>query len=282
MDKLKNKVKNYFDADSIEYLKYKYSEKSQSYMALRKDKAIEFQKKYLVSSFTEETRILDAGCGPGILLDFLSKYKIDYVGLDISIEMIQLARQQVAKLPLIMRRHFLRGDVEKLPFQSNSFDAVVSFGVIEYLDGDNKLLTEIFRVLKPEGYLLISVTNRYSYNLLFDGIIEYLRKKRFASSFLNYMKQRLTLGQFKQRDFTIRKHTPKRFINELRQNNFKVIDTIFFGLNILPYPLNLICSEKLNYFANIVYNRITQKKSIALGEGYLVLCKSNKSKIANN
>jgi hypothetical protein len=99
---------------------------------------------------------------------------------------------------------------------------------------------------------------------------------------LNYLKMKFNLGQFKQKDFIIRKHNPKLFTKELKQSNFKVIEDVYFGFNALPSPLNIICSNKINEMVNIQYNKNRNRYIKALGEGYLVLCKSNKPRMAND
>jgi SAM-dependent methyltransferase len=52
--------------------------------------------------------------------------------------------------------------VEHLPFEDAQFDLVVCVGVLGYLLSDDRALTEIQRVLKPGGYLLLNLTNMYS------------------------------------------------------------------------------------------------------------------------
>lgn len=276
MDENKNSIIKFFDDDSYEYLEYKYKKNYLSLMSLRKCKAIEFILKYFLPLFKEEFYLLDAGCGPGILLDFFRDYKINYLGVDISTEMLHLARQQADINSFPLRGHFVRGDVENLPFKSNKFDVVISLGVIEYLKEDNLLLTELARILKPNGYLLLAVTNKYSYNLIFEQLIEYFRRKERVATTLNYIKVLLGLGQFKQMDFTIRRHSPKALNELLDYYNFKIINSAFLGFNILPYPFNYFCSRRCNDFANTMYDKIKNKRIKSLGEGYLVLCQNNK------
>jgi ubiquinone/menaquinone biosynthesis C-methylase UbiE len=276
MNSDKKDVENFFDNDSNDYLRYKYHKNNYSFMAIRKTKVINLLNKFIVNSFDQCKHILDAGCGPGILLDFFNNFNINYIGLDLSTEMISIARKQIGIKPYTSTNFFLRGDIEKLPFSNDSFNIVISLGVIEYLPNDNKLLAEFYRVIKPKGFLLISVTNKYSYNLILDDFIEYLRKKRLSVRLINFLKQKFQYGQFKERNFSIRKHSPREFIHELEQHNFTIIESVFFGLNILPYPLNLIFGNKMNYQFNKMFNNINHNFLKSLSEGYLVLCKSNK------
>jgi ubiquinone/menaquinone biosynthesis C-methylase UbiE len=54
---------------------------------------------------------------------------------------------------------FVRGDITRLEFPSESFDAVTMFDVIEHVPDDQKAMAEVLRVLKPGGYVLVSVPN---------------------------------------------------------------------------------------------------------------------------
>lgn len=101
--------------------------------------------------------ILDVATGTG---DFaIHSYKILHpekiIGADISVGMMQVAAQKVEKLGLKGKIEFTEQDSENLQFEDNSFDAVtVSFGVrnFEHLA---KGLSEMNRVIKPNGHLVI-------------------------------------------------------------------------------------------------------------------------------
>lgn len=76
-------------------------------------------------------------------------------GIDISNEMLKIGREKIAKQGLTNKINILQGDSEAIDFTNNSFDAVtVTFGVRNF-ENLNKGLTEIFRVLKPGGKLVI-------------------------------------------------------------------------------------------------------------------------------
>lgn len=278
MKDLKNNIARFFDNDSSEYLEHKYVRNSGSFMALRKERARDILLKYVAPSFNEGFEFLDCGCGPGILLDILSKYKICYWGIDLSEEMLKLARKQAeVDSSILVQKHFLRGDVENLPFKSDSFDAVASLGVIEYLQEDDCLLTEIARITKPNGYLLIAVTNKYSYNLFLEKPLNYLRRNGLTVNILNYLKVRLKLGQFRQMEFEKRRHSPNEFIKRLGDHNFKIVDSIYWGFNLLPHPLHQVCYNSWNKFTNSFYDKSNNGKIKLLGEGCMVLCQNNKT-----
>jgi len=97
-------------------------------------------------------RILDGGCGLGDWTAFFTDQDFDCVGLDLS-------RETVAKLHDIFPEvTFKSGDIRNTEFEDNSFDAYFSWGVFEHFEhGMRPCIDEAYRVLKPGGYLFISV-----------------------------------------------------------------------------------------------------------------------------
>lgn len=102
--------------------------------------------------------VLDCGMGPGRLLFELERRGWSIAGVDISGEMVARAR---ARLPQAADR-LLRGSVESLPFPSESFDAAVATGVLEYVEDVPRALGEVARVLRPGGVFIVSMPNTRS------------------------------------------------------------------------------------------------------------------------
>ena len=95
-------------------------------------------------------RILDAGCGTGVYSALFSAGGAKVYGIDISDEMIKLARQNAPA------GIFKTADMKKLPFKNIFFD-IVYFGLsIHYLKDMRPALKEAFRVLKKNGRIVIS------------------------------------------------------------------------------------------------------------------------------
>lgn len=273
MKNSKEDVAQFFEDDSSDYLKHQYAEVPDSFMALRRERAARLIEAHVVPSMNEHFRFLDAGCGPGILLEVLGRYPIQYSGVDISTQMLELARRQSRGCAAGFRGEFLQGDVEHLPFPSNSFGAAASLGVIEYLNGDDELLAELQRVTVPGGFILLAVTNGRSYNLMLEGLLSALRKGRLTSRALSAAKSLLGRGQFKQRSFTIRRHRPAAFLRQVQQRGLQVVASEYWGFNLLPHPLHVLCGRRLNRLANRVYDRVKIAPVQGLGEGFIVLCR---------
>ena len=105
-------------------------------------------------------RVLDAACGEGYGSQLLGARAAQVSGLDVSEEAIAHARQRYAADNL----SFECGDATELPYPDDSFDAVVSFETLEHLEAQDRLLAEFRRVLRPDGFLLISSPDRKTYS----------------------------------------------------------------------------------------------------------------------
>lgn len=105
-------------------------------------------------------RVLDAACGEGYGSRLLAARAAQVHGLDVSEEAIEHARRRYAG----DRVHFDCGDATRLPYEDDCFDAVVSFETLEHLEEQDRLLAEFRRVLRPDGFLLISSPDRKTYS----------------------------------------------------------------------------------------------------------------------
>lgn len=108
----------------------------------------------------ETDRILDLCCGQGRhSLEMARKSFTGVEGLDRSRYLIRKARSQAKSEGLNVR--FKEGDARKLPYPADSFDAVMilgnSFGYFDSIDDDAKVLSEVQRVLRPDGKILLDI-----------------------------------------------------------------------------------------------------------------------------
>lgn len=100
-------------------------------------------------------RLLEVGCGPGYFLRCFEKWfpKCELVGLDIDQKLIEHAQKYLRKTKLI------KHDGHKLPFDANTFDVLCSLQCIEHLETPESFFKEANRVLKKDGFLIISTPN---------------------------------------------------------------------------------------------------------------------------
>ena len=96
--------------------------------------------------------LLDVGCGTGPMIELLSKKypKKRYVGLDITPKMIEVANAK--NLP---NATFVVGDSENLPFDDESFDAVICANSFHHYPNPQKFFDGVYRVLRKGGHFVL-------------------------------------------------------------------------------------------------------------------------------
>lgn len=99
--------------------------------------------------------VLDVGCGGGLDMLFAAKYagpEGRVCGIDLTEEMVRRARENLAHAG-IDNAELQHVSAEKIPYADNTFDVVISNGVINLSPCKEELFQEIYRVLKPGGRL---------------------------------------------------------------------------------------------------------------------------------
>lgn len=98
--------------------------------------------------------VLDLGCGEGDFVEFCQKKNLLTYGIDVSRFALQKARHK-------SKTDFIAVNLNKgrLPFKNNYFDAIVSFDLLEHLSSTALVMTEAFRVLKPNGIFFMTTPN---------------------------------------------------------------------------------------------------------------------------
>ena len=100
-----------------------------------------------------EAVALDLGCGTGVMLDKLAARFDKVVGLDISQEMLE--GFDFSHLAEGKQVHLARADMHDLPLGENLFDVIICRSALHHMDDEGKVLTEIARILKPDGVLVL-------------------------------------------------------------------------------------------------------------------------------
>jgi phosphatidylethanolamine/phosphatidyl-N-methylethanolamine N-methyltransferase len=99
-------------------------------------------------------RVLEVGVGTGISLPYYSQ-RCRIVGIDISEDMLAVARKRVAEQHLSNIEDILVMDAQNLRFPAGSFDAVTAQYVVNTVPNPEAALNEFYRVLRPGGELII-------------------------------------------------------------------------------------------------------------------------------
>jgi len=103
-------------------------------------------------------RLLDAGCGIGFFSEVARRQGAEVVSLDFSPAALRVYRKRGGG-----DGRLLAGSVEDLPFADGSFSFAMAIDVIEHLYHPEKLLSEMFRVLKPGGRAIVETDNDATY-----------------------------------------------------------------------------------------------------------------------
>lgn len=147
---------------------------------------------YLKDNLPQGARVLDEACGTGDLTLLEAKNGFNVTGIDISVNMLEIAKKRVGRFYMSNRCRRTRsahipelmlGDAAKLPFQDDSFDAVsIAYGIRNFNDRA-AALSEIKRILKPGGHLMIlefaepkNRLLRFCYRIYFRHLVVFLAK----------------------------------------------------------------------------------------------------------
>jgi SAM-dependent methyltransferase len=119
--------------------------------------------------FPHATRLLEVGCGTGVVLKAIQRRfpHMELVGADISVEALRIAETRVTA-------DFVQLDAQQMTFE-NEFDVGCAFDVLEHVDGDLEALTELARATRRGGGLLVTVPQ---YQWLWSAADDYGRHRR--------------------------------------------------------------------------------------------------------
>ena len=207
-------------------------------------------------------KVLDIGCGPGILLSRMGGSPLELFGLDLSPEMIAEAKARTAGLTV----NLAVGRVEHLPFPAQSFDVILALGVLEYLPELKASLMEIARIAKPNALIIVSMLNSVSLYRWWERSISR------GWTALRY----LLCGR--RTEPTLWLHSEKSLVETMNACQLEPVDVSYFALNVCVPPFDskypkqaaalnrwvrLHCGGKLSQLANTAFLLKAHKNSPA-------------------
>jgi 2-polyprenyl-6-hydroxyphenyl methylase/3-demethylubiquinone-9 3-methyltransferase len=105
-------------------------------------------------------RVLEVGCGGGLICEDLARRGATMVGIDPSAQALQTARAHAIQAGLSEHISYEQGQAESLPYAPASFEAVVCLDVLEHVADLKQTIQEIARVLTPGGIFVFDTINR--------------------------------------------------------------------------------------------------------------------------
>lgn len=172
---------------------------------------VRYLERYLVGA-----KILDAGCGGGAYVDFLSNIGLSVTGVDLHDQFLQVARDSHR------RGRFVQADLTNLPFSSRTFDTTYCFDVLEHVP-DYAVLNELVRVTRKR--LLLAVPREDSlldkYNLVFAHHRDKTHLRAYTETSLHEL-----LSKLPHREIQILPELPVYFESLIRELTTYRIDRI--------------------------------------------------------
>jgi len=160
----------------LEGNKKTYNEVAEEFYQTRRKYSPELEE--LKSYIKAGEKVLDLGCGTGRLYEIFKDKNIDYTGIDFSENLIKIAKEKYGD-------RFIVGDILSLPFPDKNFDSIWSIAVLHHIPSDElrkRVLTEIKRILKPSGRVIITCWKIKSF-FRKDIFIPFHGKKRYYHVF---------------------------------------------------------------------------------------------------
>jgi len=124
--------------------------------------------------------VLEIGLGYGTVSQLLASRAKTYTGLDIATGPVGVVNERMSLFDLPGSAQ--RGSILEAPFDSGSFDAVVTIGCLHHTGNLQRALDEVHRVLRPGGFALVMIYNAFSYRRWFTATGATWRT--FASDYL--------------------------------------------------------------------------------------------------
>lgn len=119
--------------------------KSFLYSLSKKSASIDQENIFSLLEKNPKARLLDLGCGNGLWTKIVAK---------------KIGTKNITSIDIDIHPKFILSDLnKKFPFKSNYFDVISANQIIEHLEKTDNFLSEIKRVLKPNGYAIISTEN---------------------------------------------------------------------------------------------------------------------------
>jgi 2-polyprenyl-3-methyl-5-hydroxy-6-metoxy-1,4-benzoquinol methylase len=178
-------------------------------------------------------QLLEVGCGIGIDLVRFARAGAIVTGIDLAEVSIDLARKNFAQNGLTGSLQIMNG--EDMQFEDNSFDVVYAHGVVQYTADAQKMMHEIYRVLRPGGEAILMVYNRHSWLNALSKLTKVELEHEDAPVLRKY-----SIREFKEllKPFTQVRIVPERFPVKTRlHRGLKATlfnDLFVTGFNLLP------------------------------------------------
>jgi ubiquinone/menaquinone biosynthesis C-methylase UbiE len=160
----------------------------------------------VTTPYARDARVLELGCGTGLILARVAEVAKEAVGIDLSEGMAQRAKDRGLDVHI--------GSVCALPFEDDQFDLAYSFKVLAHVPDIDSAVREAARVIRPDGHLLLEFYNPWS--------LRYLAKKAAGPQ---------RIGEDRTEADILTRWDSPRAIPRLLPPNLELVD--YYGVRVL-------------------------------------------------
>ncbi len=260
-------VTDFFNADASNWDSiYERSDVFSVIHQLRRDMCLSWVKQAL-----PEGRILDVGCGAGLVATSLAQLGYRVTATDNAMAMLKRTRERAEAAGVALSLRLAFADANRLPFPDHSFDLVIALGLVPWLENPEDALAEMARVVAPGGAVLVSCDNRNRLAVLVDP-----RFSPATARLRTAFRQSARAARATPAWAEAMRHTTHEFDARLRQAGLEPERGATFGYG----PFTLLGRELLGRRLGLAAHRLLQRLGDAgfpvlrsTGAQYLVLAR---------
>ena len=180
-------------------------------------------------------KILDIGCGGGLLSEPLCRLGAEVTGIDASEKNINVAKLHSKKNDL--KINYICASPEKLKTQ-NKFDVILNMEIVEHVADVNFFLKSCSKLLKKDGIMFVATLNKT------------LKSYIFAIIGAEYILRWLPIGTHEWENFL----KPEKLVSILKKNNLSVDKIDGMKFNLLTDNWSISPDKSVNYIAKFIKN----------------------------
>jgi SAM-dependent methyltransferase len=200
-----------------------------------------------------QARVLEIGCGAGYATVAMARLGYFVDAIDAARAMVDLTRNRTINSGLQSRVRGSVADVSSLSFPDETFGLVVAMGVLGWVPSMTKAMQEICRVLRPGGYLILGVENRWGLRQFLDpfenpllGPVKELAARVLRRSEREVPRVRRRSSSIRAYDAMLDAH----HLEKLEGITFGFGPLTVFGYQLIPYPVGLKVHRGLQALAH--------------------------------
>lgn len=123
---------------------------------------LKYKKKFIekVIQYSQNKKVIEMGCGTGLMAGYLQKLGLDVTALDLSQKVLDYAYEIAKQSNIIKPCKYEQGDILNLKYKANTFDVSYSNGVLEHFN-DDEVVTILKQQMKISNYVIFGIPSTY-------------------------------------------------------------------------------------------------------------------------